>query len=41
MAGGRMVLTEAGGPGTQENRLGEARARALYVQNHMTLARSR
>jgi Fe(3+) dicitrate transport protein len=39
MAGGRMILTEAGARGTQDNRLGEARARALYVQNHMTLGR--
>jgi Fe(3+) dicitrate transport protein len=39
MAGGRMVMTEAGAAGTQDNRLGEARARALYVQNHMTLGR--
>jgi Fe(3+) dicitrate transport protein len=39
MAGGRMVLTEAGGKGTQENRLGHARARAIYVQNHLTAGR--
>jgi Fe(3+) dicitrate transport protein len=37
MAGGRMELTSAGERGTQENRLGSARARAVYVQNHMTL----
>jgi Fe(3+) dicitrate transport protein len=39
MSGGRMIMTEAGGQGTQENRLGEARARAVYVQNHLTMGR--
>jgi Fe(3+) dicitrate transport protein len=39
MVGGRMVLSAAGGAGTQENRLGQARARALYVQNHLTMGR--
>jgi Fe(3+) dicitrate transport protein len=37
MTGGRMTMTSAGAPGTQENRLGEARARAFFVQNHMTM----
>jgi Fe(3+) dicitrate transport protein len=37
MTGGRMVITAAGAPGTQENRLGQARARAFFVQNHMTM----
>jgi Fe(3+) dicitrate transport protein len=39
MAGGRLIMTEAGAPGTQENRLGEARARAFFVQNHLTAGR--
>lgn len=36
MTGGRMAMTTAGEAGTQDNRLGEARARAFYVQHHLT-----
>ena len=35
MIGGRMVLTSQGAPGTQANRLSEARALALFVQNEI------
>jgi Fe(3+) dicitrate transport protein len=37
MAGGRMILTDAGSRGSQENRLGQARAVAFYVQDHLTI----
>ena len=35
MAGGQMLLTSRGAPGTQANRLNEARALALFVQNEV------
>lgn len=33
MVDGRMVLTTAGAPGSQENRVGEASARAFFIQD--------
>lgn len=39
MASGTMELTEAGARGTQANRLGAARARAFFVQDHLTMGR--
>jgi Fe(3+) dicitrate transport protein len=39
MAAGRMVMTAAGVPGSQDNRLGHARAVAVYLQDHLTVGR--
>jgi Fe(3+) dicitrate transport protein len=39
MANGQAVLTSEGTPGTQDNRVGAARAFAAYLQNEMTLGR--
>lgn len=36
MIGGRMILTSSGTPGTQDNRVGEAEAWALYVRDTIT-----
>jgi Fe(3+) dicitrate transport protein len=36
MENGRMVLTKAGAPGSQDNRMGEARAVSLFVQDRIT-----
>jgi len=36
MVNGRMVLTTAGAPGSQENRLGEARAWSFFVKDTIT-----
>jgi Fe(3+) dicitrate transport protein len=36
MRGGRMVLTRAGAPGSQDNRIGAARALALFAENRIT-----
>jgi Fe(3+) dicitrate transport protein len=33
MSGGRMILTSAGAPGSQENRVGEAKAWAFFVRD--------
>lgn len=37
MSGGRMILTSAGAPGSQSNRVSEARAIALFVQDKITV----
>ncbi len=39
MLDGQMVLTTDGAPGTQENRVGDAEALSLYVQDTITLGR--
>jgi Fe(3+) dicitrate transport protein len=39
MQDGRMVLTTAGAPGSQDNRIGEARALALFVEDRITHGR--
>lgn len=39
MIGGQLVLTTDGAPGTQENRVGDAEALSLYVQDTITLGR--
>ncbi|HUF90491.1 MAG TPA: TonB-dependent receptor [Gemmatimonadota bacterium] len=39
MAGGEMVLTTAGAPGSQSNRVSEARAWSLFVQDEIDLGR--
>jgi Fe(3+) dicitrate transport protein len=36
MDGGRLVLTRAGAPGSQDNRVGEARALSLFVEDRIT-----
>jgi Fe(3+) dicitrate transport protein len=36
MENGRMVLTKAGAPGSQDNRVGEARALSLFVEDRIT-----
>jgi Fe(3+) dicitrate transport protein len=38
MAAGRMELTRAGAPGSQDNRIAEARATALFVEDHIGVA---
>jgi Fe(3+) dicitrate transport protein len=37
MRNGTMVLTRAGAPGSQDNRMGEARALALFAEDRITL----
>jgi Fe(3+) dicitrate transport protein len=37
MRGGRMELTRSAAPGSQDNRMGEARALALFAQDRITL----
>lgn len=39
MVGGRMVRTHAGAPGSQSNRVSDARAVAVYVQDRMDFGR--
>jgi len=39
MDNGRLVLTRDGAPGTQDNRIGEAEALALYLQDEMRAGR--
>ena len=39
MSGGRMVLTSAGAPGSQSNRLGEGRALAFFVEDKLEWGR--
>jgi Fe(3+) dicitrate transport protein len=39
MAAGLMVRTSNGAPGSQENRVGAARALAFYLQEHLTIGR--
>ncbi len=38
MVAGRMILTTPGSPGSQSNRIGHARALALFVQDEVTIA---
>ena len=39
MVDGRMVLTETGAPGSQDNRVGEAKAWSLFAQDEIRLGR--